>query len=380
MRRNRVPFCFAAIGTIFVIVAVLVAGCSKPETNELKIGVIFPLTGSGAAWGEHAKNGVLLAEEEINSSGGIGGRPLKLLIQDSGSVPKGAISAFSQLTTTPDIQACVVDMISGNVLAIAPLAEQKKIVIISPGASSPKITDAGDYIFRNWPSDAMQGRMDAEYAYKILGWKSAAILSINNEYGSQLRDIFSKTFKELGGRISGDEQYEQGGADFRDPLSKLKQASFDGIFVACYPAEAPILIKQARELGILVPLLGTETFADPAVLNGAGSAMEGAVYSIAQSPDATAPKVAAFRSAYKKRFGKEYGAPGDVAYDAVYILKWAIDQVGYKATAVKDKLYELRDYDGVSGLTTFDKNGDAIKPFELRTVHSGKTEKCSKQL
>lgn len=357
---------------LFLLVAsIFVPGCQRKSDEEIKIGCVMPLTGSGSLWGQNGRKGVELALAEINGAGGIGGKKVRVLFEDSQTEPRTAVSAFRKLVDIEGVKASIVDMISSNVLAIAPIANEKKVVIISPGASSPEITTAGDYVFRNWPSDALQGEEAASIAFKKLGWKRIGIFYINNEYGKGLRNVFGKTFTELGGQVIIEETFEQGASDFRTSISKLGRARLDGIYLIGYPKEVPIIIKQSRELRLPVNFLGTETFEDPGILQQAGQAAEGVLYLLPKSPDPQSGKAKHFREAFRTKFGEEPGVPADVAYDALFILKWAIERVGYDPDKIKDQLYLLKDWEGASGLTSFDSNGDAIKPFDLKTVKSG---------
>lgn len=380
-RASRLTLTVVAVAVALGAVGLLL----RPGTQDFKIGVILPMTGSGAVWGANARKGIDLALEEINAAGGVHGRRVSLVFDDTRSVPRDAISAFRRVVDLAGVKLVVVDMISSDVLAVAPLAEQAKVVIISPGASNPGITQAGDFVFRNWPSDAMQGELDAQYAYQVLGWRRAAILAIRNDYGQALTDIFRRTFEGLGGRVAFVDAFAQGESNFRSLITRLRAISFDGIFLPAYPQEIPILVRQLREMRVGAPLLGTESFQDPVVVSGAGPAIEGAVYSIPRSPDTSSAAVSRFLAGFQRRFRESPGVPADVAYDALNILVSAANSVPRAdgdslAIAVKNQLYELRGYDGASGGTTFDRNGDAVKPFEFRVIRGGQFVRAEQQL
>lgn len=378
-------------------------GCDKPSSDDqqkdegrtspgsknttpLEVGVLLPLTGSGATWGGNAKNGIQLALEEINDGNGVHGRSIKLQIEDTKSKPKAAVSAFRRVVNQHGVNIAIIDMISSNVLAVAPIAEQEKVTVISPGASNPKISDAGDFVFRNWPSDALQGKLDARYAHNILGWERAAILAIRNDYGDALSEVFQKKFKKLGGKVTFADSFAQGASDFRQLITKLKGKEFDGIFIPGYPKEIPLLARQLREQGVEAPLLGTESFEDESIVSKGGDAVEGAHYSIPRSPDESSPVVKKFKKDYKERFEEKPGVPADVAYDALHILAWAARNVSTDlegdefSKAVRDQLYELEDYEGAAGPTTFNEKGDAVKPFTFKVITNGEFKRAEKQL
>lgn len=345
---------------------------SQGAPPEVTIGGWLCLTGSGAEWGHSGQDGMNLAVEEINAAGGVKGAKLKVVYEDTQAEPKAAVSAMRKLLNSNTIPAVVGDYISSNVLAAAPILEENKVVLISPGASNPKITDAGEYIFRNWPSDALQGVVNAQFAQQNLKWKRVAILYINNAYGTGLRDVFQKQFAQRGGQIVATEAFAQGATDFRTQLTKVKSAKPDGIYLLAYPKEAPLLLKQAKELGVNTRILGTETLDDPKIVSIARNAAEGIVYTVPKPSDKNVKIVKDFLTNYKKKYGKEPGIGADTAYDAVKMLAWAMEQGGFTGPEIQKQLLELKNYEGASGVTTLDQNGDAIKPFILKTVKAGK--------
>ncbi len=192
MKRFSKAHTFLAI----VLIALLFcpSGCKKeePQAKEIKIGAILPLTGSAAPYGENAKRGIELALTEINAAGGIQGSRIRVLFEDSRTDPKEAVSALNKLYSTHGVRYIIGDINSSGVLAMAPIAEKNKIILLSPGASNPKISDAGEYIFRNWHSDALEGQVDAEHAYSKMNWRTAAVLYVDAAYGVGLAETFRK--------------------------------------------------------------------------------------------------------------------------------------------------------------------------------------------
>lgn len=344
--------------------------CNKSKSTEkevIKIGVMLPLTGEGASWGNNAKNAIELAVDEINK------KETKykydFIYEDSHTDAKIAVTTFLKLVDVDKVKYCIVDMISSNVLAIAPIANEKKVIILSPGASNPKITDAGDYVFRNWPSDALQGEIDAYVASDTLKWKNIAILKINNDYGNGLADVFIKNLNP-NSEIVANESYEKGSTNFKTQLLKIKNANPDGVYILSYPEELPMIFKQAKELNLKKTFLGTETFESQQLIDAVGDLADGAIYTFPQSPDSTNAVVKNFRANYQAKFSKTWGTPGDAAYDAVYMYVNAIEQNGNDTEKVKLALYGIKNYRGVSGVVSIDKNGDAIKSFDVKTIQN----------
>ncbi len=359
---------------LIVVLSVLFAGCnsSSSETKDkketIKIGVIQSLTGEGAEWGKNGQEGIQLAFDEIAAKETK--YKYELVWENSETNSAKAVSAFTKLVNIDKVKYCIVDVISSDVLAIAPLANQDKVIIISPGASNPKITGAGDYVFRNWPSDALQGKEQARVTSEVLNWKKVAILKINNDYGVGLATVYQQNLKNA--TVIADESYEKGSSNFRTQLQKIKEANPDGIYLLSYPEEMPTILKQAKELGFNKQFLGTETFESQDLLNKAGDLANGLIYTFPKSPDSTQGIVKNFRNAFTKKYNSSYGTPGDVAYDALYLLVNAIESNGNNIEKVKAALYSIQNYQGASGLISIDQNGDAIKPFELKKISNNK--------
>ncbi|MHA1757143.1 MAG: ABC transporter substrate-binding protein, partial [Promethearchaeota archaeon] len=225
----------------------------------------MPLTGDAALYGQSIKKGIDIAVAEINKTGGIKGRKILVIYEDSKALPAEGVTAFKKLINIHNVPAVIGDAVSSVTLAIAPIAEKDKIVVLSPLSSAPAITHAGDFIFRNVPSDLFGGKVAAYFAVKHQCWTSLAILYINNDFGVGLKEVFSDVVESLGGKIVASEAYEQGSTDFRTQLSKIKETDPDAIFLVGY-REAPQILIQAKEKGIKAKFLGTGLLEDPNVV------------------------------------------------------------------------------------------------------------------
>lgn len=364
----------AILAVILVGSLFLINGCKKKEPEVIKIGAILPLTGNLSEVGENAKNGILLALEDSNEKYKANGKNFKILIEDSKTNPKDAVNAFNKLVNIDKVKFIIGEISSSATLAIASIAEQNKILVISPGASSPKLTESGEYIFRTWHSTAYEGDYFAKFLYKGPNVKKVGILFINNEYGVGIKDKFSETFESAGGRILFVESFEQNQTDFRPILTKIKELSkqVDGIYLVSYYKEAGLLIKQARELKINNNFFCSDAIQDQKLIEIGGKAVEGLIYPHAKTPDTLVAK--SFQSKHEGRFGKKYGPTSDTAYDAFSLIASAINEVGYNTLAVKDFLLNIKDFDSASGKITFDKNGDVLKEMEIKTIRNGKFE------
>jgi len=361
------------IVTLLTAVALLhLYGCDNKGGDTVRIGAILPLTGSAAQWGGPARDGAQLAVDEVNSNGGIKGQKIALDIEDDKCDPTTGVSAMQKLLATT--KPIVVDgaVCSSVSLAIAPIAEENKTVLISPASTTPLLTHAGDYVFRVIPTDALRGKVFAEYMYSQ-GIKDVSILYINNEGGVGNKDTFTENFSRLGGKVISTEAYPQDTRDIRSQLTKIKQTRPSALVVVSYPDDTPIVMRQAQELAVGLPMFfQTEALDDPAVIQKAGSAAEGATYVLPAKAEGPVPD--AFAKAYKKRYGRD---PETFAAESYDVIKLTAQVLGESPTissgALKDGLRKIQGYLGASGTITFDANGDVIKPMAIKKISNGKS-------
>jgi branched-chain amino acid transport system substrate-binding protein len=364
MKKARVIVWFVVI--IFSLVSNIFATQKSKVPKEIKIGAILPLTGDGAKYGEEAKNGIELALEEIKDI------KIKLIYEDDGGTSVGAINAFNKIVTINKVPVVVGPMYSSTALAVAPLGQKEKVIVFSPSASSPDLTNAGDYFFRNFPSDVYEGSEMAKYAYKVLNLKTVVILSLNLDYGTGLTKVFKKEFESLGGQILSVDFYNQGTTDFRTQLTKIKSLNPDALYLPGMYAEIGLVLKQAKEMGVKTQLLSCVGFNNPKVLTIAGNTADGVYfarpYYDTESQDM---QLKTFVEHFKKKYGIEPGIYAAHAYDAMKIIALVIKNGSYTANNIKTALHLIKNYPGVTGNTSFDKNGDVIKPIMIMKVGKG---------
>ena len=363
---------------LIVVLGVLIVfpfGCSKksPEAKEIKIGAILPLTGDGAVYGQKEKNGIELAVHQINESEGIDGKKVKIIYEDSQGVPAPAVSAIQKLISQDKVQVVIGGAFSSPTLAMVPVAHQNKIVVMSPTASSPKLSGISPFFFRVWPSDTSEGAKMAEIAIQKLKLSRFSIIYGNNDYALGLKDVFAAKVKDMSTEVLSMEVYNEGDSDFRTQLTRIKERSPDGIYMAGYYKEFAKILKQAKELGVTAQFLSCGTFHEPEVLKLAGGAAEGVVfvqpYFDRNSND---PVTKAFVNAYEARFNIEAGVYAAHGYDAARIVLEVIKQGKTSGEELRNGLLELEDFPGVTGKTTFIEGGDVIKPARVMAVREGK--------
>lgn len=368
-----VRFIFAAILVVGVVLVVSKLRQSPPSNATW--GVLLPLTGDRGAYGVAMRDGITLAIDEINVGGGVNGSRIQLIIEDTKSTPRDCVSAFEKLASQDKVRVLLGPMSSSEVLSVAPLAEQRHILLFTPSASSPAISDAGDYIFRNVPSDVFEGSAMAEVAASQLKLKTIDILYINTDYGIGVVQTFRAAYEKLGGNVLAAEAYPDGTRDFRTHLQKIKEANPEALYIVGYK-EMGTAVAQAKQLALPQRLLSTAIFEDPEILKAAGDAAEGLVFtSITFDPANPDPRAVAFTKNYRERFKREPDGYAASAYDAACILAEAARSAGsLEPDRMKDALYHMQDFKGLLGNVKFDAKGDAILPIRLKRVSHGTFE------
>jgi branched-chain amino acid transport system substrate-binding protein len=363
------------LGISLVAIALTLAACSlKPakltDKEPIKIGYIGALTGKSAYIGTYIKNGLDLAVEEINQKG-INGREIKIIYEDSKSETNEAVKAVNKLIEIDQVPIIVGFDSSSSVLAAAPIAEQQKVILFAPVASAVEITNAGDYVFRNRESSFLHGEKMAELAFNKLNFKSVAILAVNSENGLGYQAGFVKKFEELGGTISKIDNYVKGEKDFRTSLTKINGTNPQAIYLAGYAAEMAEIIKQAKELDINAQLLASAGIETKDLFTIIKPPLgDGLIYSYpAFNPNDSA--IADYQKKFEAKYGNKSEAFAANSYDAMKIITQALKVCGTKTSCIKDEIYKIKDYPGVGGLTTFNENGDVVKPIIFKTIKNG---------
>jgi len=335
----------------------------EPAEEEIVIGFVGPLVGDTSAYGDSSRSGVELALDEIELQ-------VKVIYENGGCNAKDATTAANKLIDVDGAKVILGTVCSSETLAIAPIAEQNGVVLLSAASSSPDITTAGDYVFRTWPSDKLQGPVMADHIIAE-GHKTVAIIHTNSDYNLGLANAFTEAFEAAGGEILITEKYEQDARDFRTTLTKIKGKNPDAIYIVPY-AEGGLLVKQAKDLGLEQPFFASETIGNQDFLDNAGDSAEGIIYAT-PSWDESASTTADFMQKHEAKFGEQSAWPVFSAnsYDGMMLVAMAIEEHGYNADAVRDYLYAVADYDGAAGMLTIDENGDALKNFELMKIENG---------
>jgi branched-chain amino acid transport system substrate-binding protein len=351
-------------------------GSSGGDASSIKVGAIFPLTGGSAYQGKSFQEAIQLAQEEINAKGGIGGKKLDILFEDDKGVPADGVNAAQKLITKDKVSAIISNYNSSVTLAVRAVTEREKVVQLTPGSAADTVTEPGHpYMFRNLAANAVQAPALAKYATKKLNLKNVAILAENTDNGRSGADNYKKTTEQLGGKVLATEYYNLGDKDFYAQLTKLKGLNPEGVAIAGTITEGAQLLKQARDLGMKTQWLGTGGFTNDVFPKLAEGAAEGMIHISYFEPNAYQyyPNSKEFVENYNKKYSKNpdmYAASG---YEAAYIIAEAIKNAGGgDREKIREAMTKIKDLTGVTGPTTFDKNGQSDKLLLFVKVENGK--------
>jgi len=373
------------IGLLIVITmfGAMLTGCSsKPaaESKEIKIGANFELTGGISNFGKQTLNGIELAFKEANAAGGVLGKKLVLVTADNKSEPSEATNAITKLITQDKVAIVLGPVASSNVLATLQVGQDNKVPVLTATGTNAKITvdengKVKPYAFRACFIDPFQGSVMANFATKSLKAKTAVIyIDSSSDYSKGLAESFEAQFVKNGGIIIGKEAFLQKDQDFKSTLTKIKVMNADTIFIPAYYEEVGKIAKQARELGINVPLIGTDGFDDPKVVEIAGAeALNNTYFSNHYSAQDTDPRIQKFVAAYKAEYGMEPSALAALGYDAALMTIDALKRANSTdPVKLRDALEQTKDLQVVTGVITLDASHNPIKSGVVIEMKDGK--------
>ncbi|PWU08316.1 MAG: ethanolamine utilization protein EutJ [Verrucomicrobia bacterium] len=367
-------FRFLSLSFATALFALFVQSCQKKAGPEsIRIGVFQSISGSEASYGHDAMIGLRMAEEEINSHGGVLGKPIELVVRDNQSKAGETSSIVRELISREHVVALIGEVASGRTLEAAPIAQRAGVPLIANSASNDKITQAGDFVFRVSYRDSQQGEVLARYIRSLGKSRAALLIDISKDHSTTVRKSFKKRFEELGGTIVAEQSYSGGDKDFLAQLTAIRNSGADCLVVPGYYTDAASILKQEQSLGMNLDTFGDDSWDSSDLVRVAGDAAEGAVFTDAFSAEDPDPVVQAFVEKYKKKYGTNPVSFTANAYDAVMLLVDAIKRAGNtNPKAIRDALAATRGLPGVSGNITFDQNRDPSKSMVLLKVRDGK--------
>ncbi len=370
--------------TALLLVAAALVGCdgqgsarssgNAADGDHILIGHYASMTGSEATYGVSTDNGIKLALEERNAAGGVLGKPIKVITYDEQGKAQEVVTVVKRLIQDDGVVAVLGEVASSRSLAAAPVCQQQGIPMITPSSTNADVTTVGDMIFRVCFIDSFQGYVGARFARENLGHEKAALLFNRAQaYSSGLKDNFVQAFRDLGGNIATEQAYGDGDNDFSAQLTAIREARPDFIYVPGYYTEVVNIARQARQLGINVPLIGGDGW-DSDELKNAGSALDGCYYTNHYSHQDTRPEVQDFVKRYREAFGKTPDGLAALGYDAARLLFDAMERAGtVESTRLAAAIAETEGFQGVTGVITIDEQRNAKKDAVVLEIQNGET-------
>ncbi len=360
---------------IVIAVSVSITSCNKNQDNVIKIGQFASLTGSEATFGISSDNGIKLAVEEINSSGGILGKQIQLVTEDNQGKPNETQTVVQKLINRDKVIGIIGEVASSRSKAAAPICQQNKIPMISQASTNPEVTAIGDYIFRVCFIDPFQATVMSKFALNSMKVKKVALLiDQRNAYSTGLAENFRKTFVEMGGEIVEEQKYSSGDKDFKAQLTAIKYKNPEAIFIPGYYTDVGLIAIQSREIGLTVPLFGGDGWESEKLTEGkAKDALEGCFFSTHISTEDPNPLIQNFIKKYRDKYKSEPDAYSFLGYDAIMLMADAIKRAGStEGDKIRVELSKTKDFKGVTGNITINDQRNAIKPAVVLEIKDGK--------
>ncbi|MGC4015675.1 MAG: ABC transporter substrate-binding protein [Luteolibacter sp.] len=366
-------FSSAAV-SVAALLSLGLTGCKSGGGDTIKVGEFASLTGKEATFGTSSHEGTLLAIEEINAAGGVLGKKLELLTEDDQSKAGEPANAVNKLISKDGVVAVLGEVASSRSLEAGPICQQAGIPMISPASTNPAVTKTGDYVFRVCFTDAFQGAALANFATEKLNAKKIAVFTdVKSDYSKGLAANFKERYLKNGGQIVTSLDFNGGDKDFKGQLTTIKSAGVDAIFLPGYYTDVALICKQAKDLGITVPLFGGDGWESETLLSIGKEDVNGNYFSTHCAADQGTPKMTAFVEAYKKKFnGKTPDAMAVLGYDSAMVLAEAMKRAGTTEGAkLRDAIAATKDYEGVSGKMSLNADRDAVKALVFIKIENG---------
>lgn len=369
MLAGFIAVALAALGTVSCSKRRETSSASMP--SPVRVEALLPLTGPSAFLGDFCRNGMQLAVDEVNAKGGVNGGQLQLVFADTKNDPKEGIAAFQKAMIAKP--AAVIVAMSSVASAVAPLADSEKIPLFATMVSSKGATENHPSMFRLFINADVDARLMARFAAEKAGFKSVAIISVNDEMGESFSAVFSETLAASRGKVPIHERFDKAAADFRDVAAKVKSVPSDAIYLLGYDKNLGQLAKTLREQGVTQPFLSIATIAQDPVRAAAGEALNGTFFTSvdfdAESP--RTPVAKSFVAAYKQGFGKNPTYFSAFSYDAVLLLAEAIRKKGPGREQVIEGLRGIDSFEGATGTLSFGGTRDARFGMLVKKIVDG---------
>lgn len=378
MKRVSKVLTALVLGTVL---AGLAAGCGgEKKADTIKVGANLEMTGGSASYGISSKNAIELAFKEINEKGGINGKQLELVVADNKSEAAEATNAMQKLVSQDNVVAVIGPNLSSSVIAASAINNSAKVLDIAPMATNPYVTvdqasgKTKDFNYRTCFIDPFQGTVMAKFATAELGVGNAAVLIDNSsDYAKGLAQFFKENFVKEGGAVTAEESYLQKDTDFKATLTKIKATNPDFLYVPGYYQEVGLIVKQARELGMNMPIAGGDGWDSAKMPEIAGAAaLNNTYFSSLYSPKDSSDINKNFVAAYEKAYGQKPDVFAALSYDSALLVAEAIKNAGSTEPAkISEAMAKINGFSGVSGSVTFDDKHNPVKSAVILEYKDG---------
>lgn len=349
---------------------------AKTDATDIVLGHYASMTGGTAHFGQDTDKAARLAVEQLNAAGGVLGKKLKIVTFDTRGDGAEAANAVTRLIDVEKVTAILGEVASSLSLQGGPIAQRRKIPMVSPSSTNPKVTQIGDYVFRVCYIDPFQGKVMANFARQTLKLDQVAILKdVKNDYSIGLAEAFHKSFVASGGTIAVEQSYSAGDTDFSAQVTAIKSSGAQAIWVPGYYAEVGAIARTAARLGLKLPLLGGDGWDAPELFTIGGEALNGSYFSNHFAPDQASPQAHKFVADFKAKYGQEPTGLGALGYDGVMVIADAIKRAGkVEPAAIRDALAATKGFVAVTGTITMDKDRNPEKSVVVLKIAEGKAK------
>lgn len=350
---------------LFFLIIIISNGACDQNKPSLDVGVVLPLSGEAAVYGEKLNRGIELAQEQY-----VGRWRINFYYEDSKAKPLDAVSSFKFLRQRYDAKTMLGFFTSSELLAVAPLANREHVVLISPTASASIVSEAGPYIFRIASSDAYDAKVLASFVSNDLKKENIAVVYANNDYGVGINKEFKKYVEDLGGKLIASEGFAQGTNDFRTIIQKLKRKEPQAVLLVGYK-EMGLFFRQAQELRLKTTFLSTGLLEDPKILKMASGSAEGVYYSMpAYQAGIDQELVDAFNKAFRAKYDMEPDIGAKLGYDLYNVFVAGLEKCNGNLQQLREGLLAIENFVGVTGAFRFEQNGDVIRSYGIKKVEN----------
>jgi branched-chain amino acid transport system substrate-binding protein len=366
------------IGALLALAALgATSGCHKSseDADTVTVGAFLSLSGGQSTFGGDTREGIELAADEVNASGGVKGKKVRVLYEDDKSNPQEASNKVRELIDRDKVVAVLGEVASSRSLAGGLVANTKHVPMITPSSTAVEVTQGRDYVFRACFTDDMQGRAGAEFAVKTLGKKKVAILFVAQDaYSSGLAASFREAVKKLGADIVADKGYQMGETNFTTYLSEIKAANPEIVYVPNYYTDMVPIARQAHALGMPGSMfLGGDGWDSEELTKGAAAELEGAYFTNHYAPDVPWPNSQAFVKSYRAKYHRDPSSLTAQGFDAARLLFDAMNRApALTPEAIKTAIASTKGFQGATGTITIDASHNAQKPLVVVQVKAGK--------